>query len=105
MGAVRVRDDLLAAIEAEVARGASESVEAYVEEALRAELHRYDAARDDAETDPPAPPSESELAAILDASLADVAAGKIVPVDQVLAELRTRAGAVKRVREAVAAKA
>ena len=49
--------------------------------------------------DQPAMPTQAELDAMLDADEAEVAAGRVVPLEPVLARMRATAGRIRRERD------
>ena len=50
-------------------------------------------------TDQPVMPTQAELEAVLDADEADVAAGRVVPLEPVLARMRATAERIRRERD------
>jgi hypothetical protein len=61
---------------------------------------RRDYQPEDPEADGPPMPTQAELEAMFDADDADVAAGRVVPVEPVLAEMRATAARIRRERQA-----
>jgi len=62
--------------------------------------NRRDYQPDGPETEPPPMPTQAELEAMFDADEADVAAGRVVPAEPVLAEMRAAAARIRRERQA-----